>query len=192
MRDKWLRDAFAVGLSSTSESEQVNHNEYQTLSGKNSIDEEEAVRLLGDYGISGDKAKLRLQEIQTRKPDDVRGLFSPEDLVDVFKKLSTRPEIYHLLVRYSRNQDFLSTEDFTLFLEAEQGMSKVTHEKCLEIIQKFEPSTEARLLGHLGIDGFTNYLLSSECDIFNENNRSICHEMDHPLSHYFIATSHNT
>ncbi|CAF0929758.1 unnamed protein product [Rotaria sordida] len=192
MRDKWLHDAFAVGLSSISESEQVNHKEYQTLCAKNSIDEEEAVKLLGDYGISEDKAKIRLQAIQTKKSDDVRGLFSTEDLVDVFKKLSTRPEIYHLLVRYSRNQDFLSIEDFTLFLEAEQGMSKVTNEKCLEIIQKFEPSTEAKLLGRLGIDGFTNYLLSSECDIFNPNNRSICHEMDHPLSHYFIASSHNT
>lgn len=138
--------------------------------------------------------------------------------------------------RYSRNQDFLSTEDLTLFLEAEQGvsalhrslarlptdlrfsssaraqMSKVTREKCTEIIQEFEPSTEAKLLCHLGIDGtptrechttdltmafvffagFTNYLLSPECDIFNPHNRSVCQEMDHPLNHYFIASSHNT
>ena len=89
-------------------------------------------------------------------------------------------------------------------------MSKVTREKCAEIIQEFEPSTEAKLLGHLGIDGlfkkrfffitkitysfqgFTNYLLSSECDIFNPNNRSVCQEMDHPLNHYFISSSHNT
>ncbi|CAF5209435.1 unnamed protein product, partial [Rotaria magnacalcarata] len=99
MRDRWLHDAFAVGLSSSaSESEQINHNEYQALSAKSSIDEEEAVRLLGDYGISQDKAKIRLQELQTRKHEDVRGLFSTEDLVNVFKKLTTRPEIYHLLV----------------------------------------------------------------------------------------------
>lgn len=88
-------------------------------------------------------------------------------------------------------------------------MSKITREKCAEIIQEFEPSNEAKLLGHLGIDGaflsssqrstyamlfigFTNYLLSPECDIFNPNNRSICQEMDHPLNHYFIASSHNT
>ena len=29
-----------------------------------------------------------------------------------------------LLNRYSRNQDFLSTEDLTLFLEAEQGVNE--------------------------------------------------------------------
>jgi len=32
-------------------------------------------------------------------------------------------------------------------------MSKVAREKCAEIIQEFELSTEAKLLGHLGIDG---------------------------------------
>jgi hypothetical protein len=62
MRDRWLHDAFAVGSpSSTSESEHINRHEDQTLTGKSSIDEEEAVRLLGDYGISEDKAKSRLQ-----------------------------------------------------------------------------------------------------------------------------------
>ena len=64
MRDRWLRDVFAVGLSSSaSESEQMNHKGYETLTVKNSIDEEEAVRLLSDNGISEDKAKVRLQVI---------------------------------------------------------------------------------------------------------------------------------
>jgi hypothetical protein len=40
-----------------------------------------------------------MQEIQTLKPEDVRGYFTTQELVNVFKELSTRPEIYHLLVR---------------------------------------------------------------------------------------------
>ncbi|CAF1030977.1 unnamed protein product [Adineta ricciae] len=183
MRDRWLRDAFTVP-------EQINRDEQR--SSTNSMDEEEAIRLLIDYGISEEKAKVRLQEIQSSKSESARGFFTTDELINVFKELSTRPEIYHLLVRYSRNQDFLSTEDLTLFLEAEQGNSKITREKCAEIIQEFEPSAEAKLAGHLGIDGFTNYLLSPECDIFNPHNRNVCQEMDHPLNHYFIASSHNT
>ncbi len=62
MRDRWLRDAFAVSLPSpTGESEQINHNEQRSVASTNTIDEEEAVRLLIDYGISEDKAKVRLQ-----------------------------------------------------------------------------------------------------------------------------------
>lgn len=120
MRTRWLRDAFAVNLPSpTGESEQINHNENRPVTAPttaNSIDEEEAVRLLIDYGIAEDKAKVRLQvkdfllnkykklkthskEIQTTKSEDIRGFFSTEELVNVFKELSTRPEIYHLLVR---------------------------------------------------------------------------------------------
>jgi hypothetical protein len=62
MRDRWLRDAFAVGLPSpTGESEQLNLNEHRSVATTNSIDEDEAIRLLIDYGISEDKAKVRLQ-----------------------------------------------------------------------------------------------------------------------------------
>ena len=61
MRDRWLRDAFTTGLSSSSNSEQMNSNEYQMLIGKNLIDEDETIRLLSDYGISEEKLKVRLQ-----------------------------------------------------------------------------------------------------------------------------------
>ena len=52
MRDRWLRDAFTVP-------EQINRDEQR--SSTNSMDEEEAIRLLIDYGISEEKAKVRLQ-----------------------------------------------------------------------------------------------------------------------------------
>jgi hypothetical protein len=62
MRDRWLRDAFAVSLPSpTGESEQINHDEHRSVTKTNSIDEDEAIRLLIDYGIAEDKAKVRLQ-----------------------------------------------------------------------------------------------------------------------------------
>ena len=37
-------------------------------------------------------------------------------------------------------------------------MSNVTVEKCLEIIGEFEPSTQGRKLGQLGIDGKFVYI----------------------------------
>lgn len=35
-------------------------------------------------------------------------------------------------------------------------------------------------------------MLSADHDIFNKRHRLIYQDMSHPLSHYFIASSHNT
>ena len=41
------------------------------------------------------------------------------------------------------------------------------------------------------VAGFTQYLLE-DCHIFDSEHGIVCQEMTHPLSHYFIASSHNT
>ncbi|WAR03454.1 PLCL2-like protein, partial [Mya arenaria] len=112
----------------------------------------------------------------------VTGLTSPEAI----------EEMQQMRDEYASNADYLSTDDLLLFLEAEQGMQRVTKEKCLEVINKFEPSKEGKRKGRLGIDGFTYYLLSDECDIFDPDHHIVCQDMTHPLCHYFIASSHNT
>ena len=40
--------------------------------------------------------------------------------------------------------------------------------------------------------GFTAYLLSDECDVFDKDDNCVCQDMTQALSHYFIASSHNT
>lgn len=40
--------------------------------------------------------------------------------------------------------------------------------------------------------GFTDYLLSDDCDVFDPDQNNIVQDMNQPLSHYFIASSHNT
>ncbi|KAH3894178.1 hypothetical protein DPMN_018335 [Dreissena polymorpha] len=133
------------------------------------------------------------KELEMSRDDGYkRGRLNSSEFVSLFKEISTRPEIYFLLVRYASNADYLSTDDLLLFLEAEQGMQRITKEKCLEVINKFEPSKEGTRKGHLGIDGFTYYLLSEECDIFEPEHHTVCQDMNQPLSHYFIASSHNT
>ena len=42
------------------------------------------------------------------------------------------------------------------------------------------------------ISGFTYYLLSQECDIFEPEHHRVCQDMTQPLSHYYVASSHNT
>ena len=38
-------------------------------------------------------------------------------------------------------------------------MQRVTKDKCLEVIEKFEPSNEGKAKGHLGIDGKDNKMV---------------------------------
>jgi hypothetical protein len=86
----------------------------------------------------------------------------------------------------------MTVEELQLFLEGEQGVCGLSIEDCENLILKYEPSEEARNNKQLLIDGFTQFLLSEECDIMSPLHREICHDMSQPLSHYFISCSHNT
>lgn len=144
-----------------------------------------------------------------------------QEFIEVFHDFCTRPEIYFLLVQFSSNKEFLDTKDLMRFLEAEQGMTLVGHltkivtqkssislrlflnalSRCviqvsedtsLNLIQSHEPSEEGRQQGYLSLDGFTSYLTSAECHLFDREHDAVCQDMSQPLSHYYICSSHNT
>ncbi|XP_055957983.1 inactive phospholipase C-like protein 2 isoform X2 [Patella vulgata] len=178
MRDSWLLDIFT--------------NADPENSGL--IADSEVVKLFKRINdtITTSVISQKIKELQIKRGDGLRNRLNSDEFVALFKEISTRPEIYFLLVRYASNADHLCTDDLLLFLEAEQGMQRVTKERCMEIISRFEPTKEGREKGHLGIDGFTAYLLSEECDIFDEEHKEVCQDMTQSFTHYFISTSHNT
>uniref|UniRef100_A0A3Q4GE26 Phosphoinositide phospholipase C n=1 Tax=Neolamprologus brichardi TaxID=32507 RepID=A0A3Q4GE26_NEOBR len=112
-----------------------------------------------------------------------------QEFVEVFHDFCTRPEIYFLLVQFSSNKEFLDTKDLMRFIEAEQGMAQET---SMKLIQAHEPSEKGREQGYLSLDGFTSYLTSAECHLFDQEHSIICQDMTQPLSHYYINSSHNT
>ncbi|KAM6904023.1 inactive phospholipase C-like protein 2 [Lycodopsis pacificus] len=115
-----------------------------------------------------------------------------QQFIEVFHDFCTRPEIYFLLVQFSSNKEFLDTKDLMRFLEAEQGMTQVSEETSLKLIQSHEPSEEGQQEGYLSLDGFTSYLTSAECHLFDKEHDTVCQDMCQPLSHYYISSSHNT
>ena len=52
------------------------------------------------------------------------------------------------------------------------------------------PSAKAKKL--LSKDGFLMYLHHPEAMVLNADHREVYQDMSHPLSHYFISSSHNT
>ncbi|XP_048416744.1 inactive phospholipase C-like protein 2 [Stegostoma tigrinum] len=141
-------------------------------------------------GMRTTKAELKIKELQKSK-DKMGTEVTLEIFAEAYCELCTRPEIFFLLVQFSSNKEYLDSKDLMLFLDAEQGMEGVTEDMCLEIICKYEPSQEGQERGFLSIDGFTNYLLSQECHLFDLQHENVCQDMTQPLSHYYINASHN-
>uniref|UniRef100_A0A3Q3BAU6 Phosphoinositide phospholipase C n=1 Tax=Kryptolebias marmoratus TaxID=37003 RepID=A0A3Q3BAU6_KRYMA len=141
-------------------------------------------------GMKESRIELKFKELQKAK-DQYGEAINMDTFVEAYCELCTRPEIFFLLVQFSSNKEYLDSKDLMLFVDVEQGVESVTEEMCRDIVQKFEPSAKGRERGYLSIDGFTHYLLSSECHIFDPQHKRVCQDMTQPLSHYYINSSHN-
>ncbi|XP_071418938.1 1-phosphatidylinositol 4,5-bisphosphate phosphodiesterase delta-4 isoform X4 [Pithys albifrons albifrons] len=98
-------------------------------------------------------------------------------------------EVQHLLKMM--NVDMNEDHALRLF-QQEQLEDKGTEEMAMELIDKYEPSETARARHVLSADGFLMYLCSPEGSIFNPQHRALWQDMNQPLCHYFISSSHNT
>ncbi|KPP75010.1 inactive phospholipase C-like protein 1-like [Scleropages formosus] len=142
-------------------------------------------------GIKETKVRLRFKEIQ-RSKEKLTSHVTLEEFQEAYCELCTRPDVYFLLVQLSKDRECLDAQDLRLFLETEQGLSLATAEGCLNIVHRFEPSAEGREKGLLGLDGFTRYLQSPECNLFDPEHQHVCQDMSLPLSHYYISTSYRS
>ncbi|NXP37564.1 PLCH2 phosphodiesterase, partial [Leiothrix lutea] len=159
--------------------------------GDGSLSISEVLQLMHKLNVNLPRQKVK-QMFKEADTDDNQGMLDFEEFCAFYKMMSTRRDLYLLLLTYSNHKDYLDTDDLKRFLETEQKMTNVTKEHCLEIISKFEPCPENKKEGALGIDGFTNYMRSPSGDIFNPEHYHVNQDMSYPLSHYFITSSHNT
>uniref|UniRef100_A0A8C5S6U6 Phosphoinositide phospholipase C n=1 Tax=Laticauda laticaudata TaxID=8630 RepID=A0A8C5S6U6_LATLA len=174
-RDQWLKQTF----------DEADKN------GDGSLSINEVLQLMHKLNVNLPRQKVK-QMFKEADTDDNQGTLDFEEFCAFYKMMSTRRDLYLLMLTYSNHKDFLDPEDLKRFLDTEQKMSNVTKEHCLEIINQFEPCLENRQQGALGIDGFTTYMRSPAGDIFNPKHYHVNQDMTRPLSHYFITSSHNT
>ncbi|XP_026711055.1 1-phosphatidylinositol 4,5-bisphosphate phosphodiesterase eta-1 isoform X7 [Athene cunicularia] len=152
---------------------------------------EEIHQLMHKLNVNLPRRKVR-QMFQEADTDENQGTLNFEEFSVFYKMMSLRRDLYLLLLSYSDKKDHLTLEELAQFLKVEQKMNNVTPEYCLDIIQKFEVSEENKKQNVLGIEGFTNFMRSPACDIFNPLHCEVHQDMDQPLCNYFIASSHNT
>ncbi|KAL6728359.1 hypothetical protein Aduo_010138 [Ancylostoma duodenale] len=160
---------------------------------KGFIDENTAVQLIRQTNptLALSRIKNKVKEAGCSLDAVERGKIHKDEFVELYKEIATRPEVYFLMVRYA-NKDYLSCQDLRLFLETEQGMVGVTTEFCENVVEQYEPSPEAKENNFMTVDGFTAFLLSKDCWIFDPSHSRVWMDMKQPFSKYFIASSHKT
>lgn len=130
-----------------------------------------------------------------------------ENFFSFYFHLCGRQEVNDVFHRISKSQKpYLTTEQFVHFLNNEQRDSRLNEvlyphcdvKKAKAIIEQHEcnrqmATTDKTILkGQLSEEGFLRYLLSQENMIIPTERLGLCCDMNQPLSHYFINSSHNT
>ncbi|KAI3365300.1 hypothetical protein L3Q82_010395, partial [Scortum barcoo] len=121
--------------------------------------------------------------------------------IEVFcRELLRRPELDAVFLRYSANGCVLSTVDLRDFLKDQGEDASLTHAQSL--ILTYELNEWGMVLSNnilktqknqfMTPNGFTMYMLSKENCVFNPDHARVYQDMTHPLTHYFISSSHNT
>lgn len=106
-------------------------------------------------------------------------------------------------VSFSRTQgkaNEINIDQFVNFLNEKQRDPRLNEilyplydeKRAIEIIKTYEQSEEVRDKKMLSKDGFIRYLMSDENAPVFLDRLDIYQDMDQPLSHYYINSSHNT
>ncbi len=64
--------------------------------------------------------------------------------------------------------------------------------RAKDLIEEHEPNSYNAQRGLLSVDGFLRYLMSEDNPIMTSSKLDLSDDMDQPLAHYFINSSHNT
>ncbi|XP_067439028.1 1-phosphatidylinositol 4,5-bisphosphate phosphodiesterase delta-1-like [Thunnus thynnus] len=119
------------------------------------------------------------------------GYLSAEEIEHFYDLLTQRKEIGVLYRRYATTTGFMSPENLVEFLMKEQR-EKTTLADAHKIIKKHEPDERAKEKKLLSKDGFLMYLQNPEALVLNPEHKKVYQDMNQPLNHYFISSSHNT
>ncbi|KAG8505028.1 1-phosphatidylinositol 4,5-bisphosphate phosphodiesterase delta-3 [Galemys pyrenaicus] len=113
------------------------------------------------------------------------------EIEEFLRQLLKRPELEELFYKYSGEDQLLSAPELLGFLR-DQGEDGATLACAAQLIQTYELNEIAKQHELMTLDGFMMYLLSPEGAALDPAHARVFQDMDQPLAHYFISSSHNT
>ncbi|XP_037304519.2 1-phosphatidylinositol 4,5-bisphosphate phosphodiesterase beta-4-like isoform X2 [Pungitius pungitius] len=130
----------------------------------------------------------------------------PSDFTyDIFylltQKICPRTDIEELFKKINGNKtDYLTVDQLVSFLNENQRDPRLNEilfpfydpKRAMQIIEKYERDGELKKKACMSSDGFCRYLMSDENAPVFLDRLELYQDMEQPLAHYFISSSHNT
>ncbi|RXN08700.1 1-phosphatidylinositol 4,5-bisphosphate phosphodiesterase delta-1-like isoform X1 [Labeo rohita] len=153
----------------------------------NKISQNELKSFLQDINIevAEDYAEMLFQKCDKSKS----GVLEGKEIEHFYEILTEREEIDVIYAEYAKTGGLMSVADLQNFLLNEQK-ENASQNDALQLIEKYELDENAKQ--QMTKDGFLMYLNQPEGLIFNLAHKSVYQDMNQPLNHYFISSSHNT
>ncbi|KAI4489453.1 hypothetical protein M0802_011125 [Mischocyttarus mexicanus] len=128
--------------------------------------------------------------------------FQFEDFFNFYKSLTQRSDVEKVFEGIVGNtkRRLMSVKQFVEFLNKTQRDPRLNEilypyaneARAKDIIIQYEPNKYNANRGQLSFDGFLRYLMSEDNPIVAVSKFELSDDMDQPLAHYFINSSHNT
>ncbi|XP_073667461.1 1-phosphatidylinositol 4,5-bisphosphate phosphodiesterase beta-4-like isoform X2 [Paramisgurnus dabryanus] len=136
------------------------------------------------------------------KNDEIEhSVFTFDVFYTLTQKICPRTDIEELFKKINGDKsDYLTVEQLVSFLNENQRDPRLNEilfpfydpKRVMQIIETYERDGDFKKKGRMSCDGFCRYLMSDENAPVFLDRLDLCQEMDHPLAHYFISSSHNT
>jgi len=165
----------------------------ENSSGFLNIDEVKDLCKVLNIKMERDKMVQLFNQANTDKGDlnnkDKGQVLNEDEFITFYFKLMSRPDIEKIFEKYSTNGR-MSIENLVAFFNNEQQFA-MGQEECKGIIRTHEVGDDKTGFSK---EGFRQFLMFSDLqDVMDPVEKSqVRDDMTQPLSHYFIASSHNT
>ncbi|XP_069788560.1 1-phosphatidylinositol 4,5-bisphosphate phosphodiesterase beta-4 isoform X4 [Narcine bancroftii] len=136
------------------------------------------------------------------KNDEIEpAVFTFDKFYALTQKICPRTDIEELFKKLNGDKsDYLTVDQLVSFLNENQRDPRLNEilfpfydtKRAMQILENYEPDEALRKQANMSCDGFCRYLMSDENAPVFLDRLELYQEMDQPLSHYFISSSHNT
>uniref|UniRef100_A0A3B3V1Y4 Phosphoinositide phospholipase C n=1 Tax=Poecilia latipinna TaxID=48699 RepID=A0A3B3V1Y4_9TELE len=144
-----------------------------------------------------EQCNLNNNKSESIKTDDLTW----EVFLKFLDNLCIRPELQSIFEECgARRKPFISLDQFLDFLNDKQRDSRLNEvlypplkrDQVRQVMEKFESNLSQLERDQLSLQGFSRFLNSEENNSLPLEKLDLFDDMNHPLAHYFINSSHNT